>query len=125
MGRARFGVKRQLLAVQRYGLHAAAEAVGNGQAASVSSGGVLAYVTAEVDAVVEVERAEGPRRCARGGVHPVQHQLSIVTVHLQRGRVPLAIVDLSAVHRDQTRAAPAVKLVLQTPVDNLRIKQEK
>lgn len=119
MGPASFGVERQLLAIQRDGFQAATEPVGDGQVAPVASRGVLAYVTAKVNAVVKVEGAQSSWRCARGGVHPVQHQLCVVAVHLQRDGVPLPVIDLSTVNRHEAWPAAAVKLVLQTSVHNL------
>jgi len=120
VGPAGFGVERQLPAVQAERLQAAAQPVGDGRAAAVAAGGgQLAHVAAEVNAVVEVEGPQGARRRARGGVHPVQHQLGVVAVHLQRERVPLAVVDLRAVHRHDAGAAAAVKLVLQAAVHDL------
>lgn len=68
-----FGVERQLLAIQVDGLHAAPEAVGDRQAAPVASRGMLAHMTPEVNAVVQVKGAQSSRRCARGGMHSVQH----------------------------------------------------
>lgn len=112
-------VQRQLLAIQGDGLHAATQPVGDRQAASVARGGVLAYVTAKVNAVVKIEGPQSARGCARGRMHPVQHEFSIITVHLQGNRVPLAIANLSAVDRHQPGAAAAVKLVLQTAVHDL------
>lgn len=119
MGTASFGIEWQLLAVQADGLHAAAEPVGDGQAAAVASRGQLAHVTAEVNAVVEVEGPQGARRRARGGVHPVQYELGIVTVHLQCESVPLAVVNLSAVDGHEAGAAAAVELVLQAAIHDL------
>ncbi|KAF3852447.1 hypothetical protein F7725_005802 [Dissostichus mawsoni] len=57
VGPLSLGVQRQLLAVQADGLHAAAQPVGDGQAATVASRGQLAYMPAEINAVVEGEKA--------------------------------------------------------------------
>lgn len=119
VGAVSLGVQRQLLAVEDDGLHAAAEAIGDGQAASVASRGVLAYVATEVNAVVEVEGSQGARGGAWGAVHPVQHKLSIITVHLQRDGVPLPVVDLSTVDWHEARATATVEFVLQAAVDDL------
>lgn len=115
------GVERELLAVQHDGFHAAAQAAGDWQAAAVAGRGVLAHVAAKVNAVVQVERAQGARGRARGGVHAVQHQLGVVAIHLQRDAVPLPVAHLGAVHRHQARAAAAVELVLQPAVHDLLV----
>lgn len=81
VGPAGSGVERQLLAVQRHGLHAATEPVSDGQTASEAWGAVLANVTAKVNGVVEVECAQRAWSGAGGGVHPVQHQFGVVTIH--------------------------------------------
>lgn len=64
VGPMSFSVERQLLAIQGNGLHAAAEPVGDRQAASVTSGGVLAYVTTKVNTVVKVEGTQSAWCCA-------------------------------------------------------------
>ena len=119
MGAVSFGVQRQLLAIQGDGLHAAAETVGDGQAASVAARGVLAYVATKVNAVVKVKGSQGARCSAWGGVHPIQHKLGIITVHLQRDGVPLPVVNLSAVDWHEAGATATVELVLQAAVHNL------
>lgn len=119
VGAVGFGVERQLLAIQGDGLNAAAEPVGDGQAAPVAGHGVLAYMATEVNAVVKVKGSQGARCSAWGGVHPIQHKLGVITVHLKWDGVPLPVVNLSAVDWHEAGTTAAVELVLQAAVYNL------
>lgn len=83
------------MTIQTDGLHAAAQPVGDRQASAKTWGGVLAEVSTEVNVVIEVKSAQSAWSCAGGGVHLVQHQFGVITIHLQGNRVPLPVVNLS------------------------------
>lgn len=84
---------------------------------------LLTDVATKEHVVVQVQGLQSPRGRARRGVDLVQDQSGVVAVHLQGHRVPQPVVDLDALNRHDPRAAPAVKLVLQPSVMNLRQEQ--
>lgn len=115
-------VQRELLPVQMNGVHAAPETIADLGAPSVP-GALLTDVATKEHVVIQVQGFQGPRGRARRGVDLVQDQARVVAVHLQGHRVPQPVVDRGALHGHDAGAAPAVKLVLQPPVMDLRGKQ--